>query len=269
MRIGQESGVRSRNGWLLALILLSGCSAVRQELKPVRVATPTADEIVRRIEEARETVHSLKGMAKVRVVTRKADTTVTEAVVVKRPSSVRLDTLGFLTPMMVFASDGDVVNMAAGNKFYTGKLSSNRLASLPFPFNLFPMNEMTTILMGSTSVIKFESSEVAYSDAKGIHILTLRSRDGLRRQTIWVDAETSRLVKSEITDEGLGLVLTLAFERYQDAGGVSIPKDIDVRISPGNSRFHMQYEDVELNQTVNEDLFVIMPPEGVEVAPFQ
>lgn len=254
---------------LLAVVTLTGCVTAGSSFKPSKTIHATAGKVIKVIEDGQKAAYSLKGMARVRLATGKIDTTVNEIVAVKRPFSVRLETLGFFgNPVVVFASDGNVFNIAAEKRFISGKLSSSRMVSLPFPFNILRMDEIATIFLGSTPIIKFESSEIIYSDAKDLYTIVLHSKDGVIRQTIVVDAKTLRPLKSEIADDGLGSILSMTFARYEDVDGTLIPKEIDVQISPNPSNLHINYEEIELNSRLQDDLFIITSPDGSEITIF-
>ena len=247
-------------------ILLAGCGTGRQAVKPSNVVPADASGILRSIEEGKRSIDSLKGMARIGLSNGKMDKNADEVVVVKRPSGIRLETLSFFgNPLMVFASNGEEFNIAAGERFIKGKLSSKRMVSLPFPFNLLRIDEITTIFLGSTPIMEHERSELAYSGSNNRYILTLHSKDGFKKQVIDLDAETLRLISTEIADEGVGSILTITFGSYQEISNRWFPKDIDVHISPNPSNLHIVYGDIELNQNVDESLFLLVPAEGADV----
>lgn len=279
MNMSQKSEVKKIRRWeggltshvlrltsCVLLFLFVGCGTAVQTLKPSKNIEATAGDILKRVEGSRQTVNSLKGMAKVRLTNSKIDASVNEVVVIKRPSSIRLETLGFFgSPVMVFATEGESFSISSEKKFVTGRLSSKRIASLPFPFNLLTTDEITSIFLGSPPIIDSGSSELAYVEETNSYLMTLNSREGIRRQKVWIDAGTLQVVKTEIEDDGLGSTLTINFRKYQDIKGSYFPKEIEVSISPNPSTLRIGYEDIDLNVPVDNDIFLLTPTEGTEI----
>jgi len=247
----------------LFTVYLAGC-AVRHEVRPSKALPVTADEIIRSMEEGRDKVHSLRGMASVNAVYNGKDTHVKEVLVAKRPSKIRAETVGlFGSPVFILAVDGPLLSIhkPAESTFYKGKISSND-KSLPFPLNLIGSEELTGILLGGTPLIKYEKSDVQFSEPERAYILNLTSRDGFKRQIISVDPRTLRLMKSEIMDGERGVAASITFNNYQDVGNVPFPKEIKVQFLDKPDTLYISYEDIELNTEVADELFVLTPPES-------
>lgn len=244
-------------------VYLAGC-AVRHEVRPSKALSVTADEIIRSMEEGREKVHSLRGLASVKAVYNGKNTNVKEVVVVKRPSKIRAETVGlFGNPVFVLAIDGSFLSIykPAENMFYKGNVSSHDV-SLPFPLNLLGTEELASILLGGTPLIKYEKSDVQFSESERAYVLDLSSRDGFKRQIIYLDAGTMRLRKSEIMDGEKGIAMSVTFNNYQDVGNVSFPKEIKVQFLNKPDTLYISYEDIELNTEAADELFVLTPPES-------
>jgi outer membrane lipoprotein-sorting protein len=247
--------------------LLNGCAAVQPARPPEVVPAPapvTGNEIIKGITDYREKVYSLKGTAKVRVVRGGKDTSAQEVIVVKRPGKIRAETLGvFGNPVFILATDGSTVNMLtpAENRLITEEISFRRG---PFPFDILGPEELVDILLGNTPMIKYGDSFLEYSDAEKTHVLTLRSLDGFRRQTIRLDAETMRIKNSEIADAEKGRMVSIDLDNYQDVSGITFPKEIAIDFFLSNDRIGISYEDIELNAEAEDELFVLSPPASKE-----
>ncbi|MDO8445806.1 MAG: DUF4292 domain-containing protein [Deltaproteobacteria bacterium] len=244
-------------------VYLAGC-AVRHEVRPSKALPITADEIISILEEGREKVHSLRGMASVKAVYNGKKTNVKEIVVAKRPSKIRAETVGlFGSPVLILAIDGSLLSIykPAESVFYKGNVSSHDV-SLPFPLNLVGTEELTNILLGGTSLIKYGNSDVEFSESENAYILNLRSPDGFKRQMISVDAKTLRLMKSEIMDGERGVAASVTFSNYQDVGNVPFPKEIKVQFLNKPDTLYISYEDIELNVEAADEFFVLTPPEN-------
>lgn len=245
---------------LLALVLLSGCAG-RQEIKPSK-PLPPAVELISHIEEGRGKVSSLKGMASVKAAYNGKESNVKEVLVVKRPSKIRAETVGlFGNPVFTIVLDGPALSIykPAENIFYKGSISSHEI-KLPFPLDELRSEDLSDILLGSASLIKYGNSRVEFSDAENSYILTLTSLDGFKRQVITIDTISLRLKKNEIIDGEIGTTFSTTFDNYQDIGTLSFPKEIKIQFVNRPDTLQINYEEIELNKYLPDELFVLTPP---------
>lgn len=243
----------------VSAIYLAGCAG--QEIKPSK-ALPAAGEIIRHIEERHGKIYSLKGMASIKGTYNSKDSNFKEVLVVKRPSKIRAETVGlFGNPVFTFALDGPALSIykPAENIFYKGNISSHEI-KLPFPLDEVGGEELANILLGGISLIKYGNSDIEVSEAENSYILTLRSPDGFKKQVITTDTRNLRLKKSEIIDSERGMVLSATFDNYQDIGSLSFPKEIKIQFANKPDILKINYEDIELNTDVPDELFVLTPP---------
>lgn len=246
----------------VSAVYLAGCAA-RQEIKPSK-ALPAAGQIIRHIEESRGKVYSLKGMASIKGTYNGKDSNFKEVLVVKRPSKIRAETVGlFGNPVFTLALDGSALSIynPAENIFYKGGISSHEIR-LPIPLNELGGEELANILLGSISLIEYGNSDIEFSETENSYILTLRSPDGFKKQVITTDTRNLWLKKSEIIDGEKVITLSATFDNYQDIGSLSFPKEIKIRFVNRPDTIQINYEDIELNTDLPDELFVLTPPES-------
>lgn len=244
----------------VSAIYLAGCAA-RQEIRPSKTL-PAAGDIIRSLEENLGKVRSLKGMASVKIVHNDKNTSAKEVLVVKKPSQVRAETIGlFGNPVFVLVMDGPAfsIHKPAENIFFKGNISSHEM-QLPFPLNELGAEELANILLGGTSLIKYNSSDIRFSEDEKAYILTLGSPDGFKKQAITIDARNLQLTRSDITDGERGTVVSFTFGKYQDVGNLSFPKEIKGQFLDKADTLEISYDDIELNTEVADELFVLTPP---------
>ncbi|MBM2839031.1 MAG: hypothetical protein HW415_1656 [Deltaproteobacteria bacterium] len=244
----------------VSAIYLAGCAA-RQEIKPSKTI-PAAGEIIRLMEETRGKVYSLKGMANIKGTYNGKDSNVKEVLVVKRPSKIRGETVGlFGNPAFTFALDGPALSIykPAENVFYKGSISSHEIR-LPFPLDEVGGEELANILLGGISLIEYGNSDIEFSEAENSYILTLHSPDGFKKQVITTDTRNLRLKKSETIDGERGMTLSATFVNYQDIGSLSFPKEIKIQFANRPDTLWINYENIELNTDLSDELFVLTPP---------
>ena len=244
----------------VSAIYLAGCAA-RQDIKPSK-AIPAAGEIIRHIEESRGKVYSLKGMASIKGTYNGKDSNFKEVLVVKRPSKIRAETVGlFGNPVFTLALDGPALSIykPAENIFYKGSVSSHEIR-LPIPLDEVGGEELANILLGGISLIEYGNSDIEFSEAENSYILTLRSPDGFKKQVITTDTRNLRLKNSETIEDETGMVLSATFGNYQDIGSLSFPKEIKIQFANRPDTLQINYEDIERNTDLPDELFILTPP---------
>lgn len=246
---------------VLSALYIAACAPGVREIKPSSKPLPDVGETIRHLDEIREKVFSLKGMASVKATFNDKDVNVKEVMVVKRPSKIRTEAVGvFGNPIFIFVLDGPAVsiNRPAENFFYSGDIHSGGI-NLPFPVNEFGSEELADILLGSVSPINYSSSDVELSDDKKSYLLVLVSSDGLKKQVITVDAGDLLLKKSEMIDNKRGIAMSAEFGNYQEIGSLSFPKDITITFLNRPDSMQIKYEDIELNTDLPDGLFTLTP----------
>lgn len=258
--------------FISALIFFAGCASVSQSVRPreaERPSTPPApsvpvsgDDLIKGIEEWRDNIRSLKGIARINIVSGEKETNAREVIAIRRPKSIRLETIGlFGAPAMILATDGVKcsIHITSEDKVLTWDIASPEVP-IPLPFKLLETEEIADIFLGGTPVIKYGSVDLSYSDRIGVYTLTLHSRDGFQEQVLLIDAATLRLMRSEIADGHRGMIISLSFDNYQDIGGIWFPKRIEARFLPKNDTATISFEVTEINPKMEDELFVLSPP---------
>ena len=57
-----------------------------------------------------------------------------------------------------------------------------------------------------------------------------------------------------------GMVLSATFGNYQDIGSLSFPKEIKIQFANRPDTLQINYEDIELNTDLPDELFILTPP---------
>lgn len=245
----------------VSTVYMGACTPRARGIQPSK-PLPDAGEIIRHLDDNNKKVFSLKGMANVKIVTEGKDVNVKEVLVVKRPSKIRVETIGlFGNPLFILALDGPdlSINRPAENVFYRGNISSGRI-KLPFPLNEFGSEELADILTGSVSPIKYGSIAIDFSDDGNSYLLILVSPDGLNKQMITTTIKDLRLKKSETIDNEKGMALSVTFDDYQVIGDIPFPKEIVIKFVNRPDSMQINYEDIELNTDLPDELFILTPP---------
>lgn len=252
----------------IASLLVSGCATTgkpeRSKFRqPPMIIPPAAHasgrDVLDWIAAMSGKARSLKGMAKVKIVSGKKESNAREVIAVKRPAYFRLETLGFIgAPSMIIttAGAGYSVQVPTENKV----LRWDRVSTgnpVPVPFLLLETKEIVDIFLGGTPIIDHDTVDIEESGAEKSYTLTILSRDGLKKQVLVIDDETFQIRTSDIYDGLRDMVISLSYGDYQNVEGMWFPLRIEAGLLPGLESVQIRFEDVELNPMLDDDLFVL------------
>ena len=100
-------------------------------------------------------------------------------------------------------------------------------------------------------------------DGRKVYVLKLQ-RGKLPPATFYVDADTGDLLKSETIERaqgGVRIPVVSFYEDYREVHGMRIPFRVVARIESSDpSRTVIQYDTIEINVEVNDDIFTLSPP---------
>ena len=189
-----------------------------------------------------------------------------EAVLIKNPAMLRLETLGiFGRSVFLFSSDRRRLRMfyPRERKYYTAEATAEKLREL-FGIHL-PVTVLTTLASGAVPLpLRFLSPTVSTLDAKKIDILTFRIIYGGWQQ-VWFDARFGDPLRTYLYDE-IGRIMVMAqFGEFEVMDEVRFPHFIELILPYDAARLILSYEDVELNVGLNNTVFKFPAPPGVEV----
>ena len=250
------------NTLLLGLFLtigLLGC--------PQRVARPepqwlqSADEVLKRttLEEGHFT--SIKGDAKLKVKSPRANGSVGIYVAVSRPANLHLETFGFFgQPEAILTSDGRTFGLyqSSEGKYYRGPATPQNVSRfLPV---VLPAEELVSIMLGT--VPRIPSHEVVFNLTPDhmAYLIGLRERN--LTQTLWIDPFNFRALKSEV--RGID-AYDLLFENFEQSAAGALPKKVVLSAPAASTLLELNYKDVVINEMLGANLFKGNPPPGVPV----
>lgn len=276
---------KSRNpGWpfdlrlLLAFCLLTlssvgigGC--VKKPPQPLvtplaRPAELSTEELYQLIQQRVDSFQTLRGIARIRLVSENERYRFTEVVVFKKPDLFRLETLGFLNqPALFVVSDGKSLALYSkrDNAYYSGIASQANLSKLT-GLNLSP-EDVVRVLSGNPPALeKVNSLWSLYLPDQKAYLLELISVNAQRRQLIRIDATTktfSQMESFRLYDGSL--ILRVVWDEYRDAGGYAIPTRLVIDRPLEKTRVELTYQSFEVNQALDGDLFSFKPPGNARV----
>jgi hypothetical protein len=214
----------------------------------------TAEELLASLASRRAAVTSVRGRA--RVKNGVAGLWTREAIVVRRPSDVRIDVLSPFGLTLAVGTDGSVLWVyppAEGARYEGPATPENIVRLLGAPVTVADLVDVLLGLPPARPPTGPVGMEVA---AEGQYVLTLPFEDGV--QHLWFAGDTHDLVRAEETRAGA--VLEVGFGDYRDG----FPHLLKVTAGNGGAAT-LAYESVEPNATVDPALFA--PPQAARVLP--
>jgi hypothetical protein len=246
-----------RQAWLLCVVFLAGCSLFRGGPGPFRTGV-TADELFARLEERRGAVTSLRARARLKAGL--AGMWTREAILVRRPTDVRVDVLSPFGLALALGASGDLLWVyppAQGVRFEGASSPENLSRFLGAPV---AVTDLVDILLGVAPAREPVGDVVLDIVDEDQYRLTVPFDGGV--QTLWFAGDTLLLRRAEERRSDT-LTLSVAFDDYQDG----FPHSLAVTAPIVGSSVQLAYDSVETNPTLDASLFA--PPPAPRVAPLE
>ncbi|MBI5287323.1 MAG: DUF4292 domain-containing protein, partial [Deltaproteobacteria bacterium] len=194
------------------------------------------------LEKQRDGFKSLKGIARVEVIPQDGNGIKGRAVVMAKGSNFRLEFLSpFHQPVAILTYNRGGLTFFSPDGFYSGE-------------GYLPFEPSALYLFGWPIVASPMGSYLSYNETKGLYILELDHMDGTH-QRLWIDPSGYHILKSEIYGRDRILTTTMVMGNFQEVNGGSFPFNISISHHLGS--VHIEYEKVELNQEIDNGVFLL------------
>ncbi|MBZ0168521.1 hypothetical protein MELA_01570 [Candidatus Methylomirabilis lanthanidiphila] len=249
---------------LITAVALSGCAVYTVDLVPEernqpRPSRPVAQEILRSLQEREAAITGLQAVLDFTV--RRAGTQEhgQEAVVVRRPDLIRLESIGWggLTSFVI-VSDGRrlIAHALLQNLFVEGRPTPENVAKVT-GLRVAPAHLVRLLLGLPPIAIQVDTTELYGPDDGRAYLL--RGQDAPFTQRLWVSDDDLSLLRGELYDR---TSLRLRFRYVPAVHGLPTllleepVKQVAVELS---------YRSYTLNPELSDELFRIPPAQGAQV----
>lgn len=182
-----------------------------------------------------------------------------------KPGYLRFDILDFLGRLTLsFITDGTQGSLLSYSekRLYKGNINSQSFCQL-WPLSLRTQN-ILSIISGNIPLIEYRESDVEYSSEEHLYLIQLISKDGNRKQKIWLDVSNLNCVRSEVIDRKDGLLFKVEFAKFKETGDLLSPFLVKTYMPNERARFSIKFKDLVLNSHITKEAFYLEVPEGIE-----
>jgi len=246
------------------LLLITGCAFLAGPAKPPELdSLPEPNVIYGKILEQAHAVKTLRGTARVRIQTEEGSRRLDALIACDREGRLRLEVMDFLGHVLFLALIRD-------GTFAAYSITENQYLEKPAdPETLQEVVGVATgwegliaLALGSPIFIPMESPSLRIGQDHGLLILDAEDPTVGLHYRIRLDAQ-GRPTQSKCVSTRAGLeerVMQVDFERYQGVNHIAFPFRILVKDETGQRSLSVRYQDIFLNETLDEDLFRFVPP---------
>ena len=212
--------------------------------------------------QRREAVRSVRGLARLRVRDGSQSNSSREALVVERPDRLRVEVLSALGAVFVLTTDNGTLTAYARNEntLYHGTASPENLAR--YAGLGLPVTALVDLVLGTPPPSQSTAGTVGFDKASGWTGLSESVPDGIRI-TWFSSSQVPVLVEQR---DGRGDVLWRAsFGQYEDHRGLLVATQIGLEVPAASRSIEIILENVDVNPTLDDSLFVLATPPGSRV----
>jgi len=245
------------------LFAFSGCLPGKV---PISVATFSSPGDA--LEKATSKVHlkgALKAIARMEIITTRGRYPARVAVMLQKPSFLRVETIPLIgSPDFFLSVKGNVLKVFLPQKgeFYIGEATAKNLYSF-FPISL-PVEEILSIMTGAYSVIDERGQTLKGIPEGKLYRIEVTSQNKKNR-SLWIDPADNRLVRVDAFADQGNILYSVRFEDFVGVENVIIPRKVTVATGKADKPgITIEYSELQLSAETDPEVFDLPLPPGVE-----
>lgn len=204
----------------------------------------------------------LSALVQINLVTLQGAFPLKAALVVKKPSYLRLELLPVVgTPdfFLTVTPQEMKILLLAKNEFYHGKPTGDNLAQfLPWKFDI---KEITAILLSDYPPLPAEPVSYQRHSEKNVQRIEMNAGSG-KSQTVWL-GENNCLLKIIRRDEFGTELYTVFFEDYRE--GIPVAGKVTINMADGATSISVKYTDPKIEKNKDTSIFDLPVPAGFKI----
>jgi outer membrane lipoprotein-sorting protein len=229
---------------------------------------PPPQVILEKIDRDDQCKYSLKAIANIEVNTFRGRYPLKAAVMVKRPSSLRIEVLPLIgPPELILSVHESVLKVFLPQKgeFYIGHASEKNLGYF-FPFSTAGLliEDITSILLGTHPTIKEKSLTLKGSSDESFYRMDILS-EKRKIQSLLIDIENNKLVRVNLFDADSNQLYSVRFFGQSPVENFTIPDTITIATGDDKKPYIIiRYSDVQITTGIDTATFDLKPPAGIK-----
>lgn len=263
-----DFGLRASSAVFILVLLVSLCSCTAQRFtppaRPQPVGLPSAQQLLANFDTRRQTLTSLRGLARVVYADPQDKGTAKQAVAASAPDRFRLELFSPIGIASLSTCDGHV--LAA---YFPQEKTIYRGAAIPlnvarFTRVMLSPREVASVLLGLPVLPQYEEARPVTLDAdRGWYRLVLALAEG-NTQVWWFDPRTLLLTRWEVRGDNDTVVARMNLADYRAVNDQYFPFEIVLSDTSSRQEVSIYYEQVEVNPPLPDTLFTLAPINGVQ-----
>ena len=213
-----------------------------------------------------EAIRTLQGVAHLRLQTEQQKASLDAVIACDRHGRLRFeirDLLNHVVFLAIFDPQGSLTYSVSENEYMEGPEDPEQIREmLGIPLKA---EELTALALGDPFFLPVSDPIVRISVDQNALLLDVESSGLGPRYLVWLD-ENKRPAKMFVIQPYSGGRaigdLQVEYGRYRTIDGVSFPHRIRVAVTGSERVLKVDYQKVLLNESLEEDLFRFVPPEG-------
>lgn len=255
---------------LSLLFLFPGCAPYKTSpvSRGVELPFPHLLEILEKIDLDHYRKDALKAIARIEVNTAQGRYPVKAAIMIKRPSSLRLEVLPPLgPPELILSVHEQVLKVFLPQKgeFYFGQASEKNMSHFfPFPLEGLVIEDIVSILLGTHPNVRGKSLTLTGTTEERFYLVDIFS-EKRKIQSLFIDNENNTLMKVDLFDDNRRLH-SVKFMGQIIAEKLTAPDTITM--TSGNSEtphITIRYSDVQSLTEADAASFALQTPPNVKI----
>jgi outer membrane lipoprotein-sorting protein len=229
---------------------------------------PPPQVILEKIDRDDQRKDALKAIAHIEVNTLRGRYPLKAAVMVMRPSSLRLEILPLLGPPELILSVHEnmlKVFLPQKGEFYIGQATEKNMAYFfPFPMQGLVMEDIISILLGTHPTVKEKSLTFRGSHDEGFYRVDILS-ENRKIQSLLIDIENNTLMRVNLFDNDNNQRCSVRFFGQSMTENLTIPDTITLASGDDEApHITIRYSDAQKATGVDAASFDLRPPPGIK-----
>jgi hypothetical protein len=255
---------------VLALFLIFPACAVKKTLNIDEgpgegFSSPLA--VLEKIDRDNQFKDGVKAIARIEVNTPEGRYPLKAALVLKRPSSLRLETIPVIGTADLFLTVHDnvlKVFMPQNGKFYIGKATTRNLAHfIPVAATVLSIEDMTSILLGMHPEIRGKTITLDGSSEGSLYRIDILS-ENRKIQSLWVEPEEDHLVRVDLFADNNSRLFSARFIGRDRIENMTMPENVTIAYGDNDKPdIIIRYVDIWPAKGIDATIFDLKPPPGV------